>query len=179
MTSTASSARWLIWVYYEVALWGSPRIVTYGSSQLDDLPGSFVFESRIVFCGNVIPRRNDAFKAVLSRCDIFELSASQEEVVELMRRVAMAGYETLSPDDCLEVVDFIEQHGDDRAISLRLLEPSFRKVLYARSEGLDWRPLVLTQLKALGARKTRPGESTPRLKRFAHFIKPSNDSPTL
>ena len=41
-------------------------------SQLDDLPGSFMFESRLVFCANVIPRRNDAFKAVLSRCDIFE-----------------------------------------------------------------------------------------------------------
>ena len=135
------------------ALWGDPRIVTYGSSQLDDLPGSFIFESRLIFSGNVIPRRNDAFKAVLSRCDIFQLDASQEEVVELMRSIASAGYETLTPDDCLNVVDFIEQNGDDRAISLRLLEPSFRKVLYARSEGLDWRPLVMTQLTTLGAKE--------------------------
>jgi hypothetical protein len=135
------------------ALWGTPRIVTYGSSQLDDLPGSFTFESRIVFCANVVPRRNDAFKAVLSRCDIFQLSASQEEVVDLMRRVAMAGYACLTPDDCLAVVEFIEQNGDDRAISLRLLEPSFRKVIYARSEGLDWRPLVMTQLSTLGRKE--------------------------
>jgi len=135
------------------ALWGDPRIVTYGSSQLDDLPGSFIFESRLIFSGNVIPRRNDAFKAVLSRCDIFELNASQEEVIELMRRVASAGYETLTPDDCLEVVDFIEQNADDRAISMRLLEPSFRKLIYARSEGLEWRPLVMTQLKTLGRKE--------------------------
>jgi hypothetical protein len=135
------------------ALWGNPRIVTYGSSQLDDLPGSFTFESRLVFCANVVPKRNDAFKAVLSRCDIFELSASQEEVVELMRRVATAGYDSLTPDDCLAVVDFIEQYGDERAISLRLLEPSFRKVLYARSEGLDWRLLVLAQLRTLGRKE--------------------------
>ena len=135
------------------ALWGDPRIVTYGSSQLDDLPGSFIFESRLIFSGNVIPRRNDAFKAVLSRCDIFQLDATQEEVVELMRSIASAGYETLTPDDCLDVVDFIEQNGDDRAISLRLLEPSFRKVIYARSEGLDWRPLVMTQLKTLGRKE--------------------------
>ena len=107
------------------ALWGDPRVVTYGSSQLDELPGSFIFESRLIFSGNVIPRRNDAFKAVLSRCDIFQLDATQEEVVELMRSIASAGYETLTPDDCMEVVDFIEQNGDDRAISLRLLEPSF------------------------------------------------------
>ena len=153
------------------ALWGDPRVVTYGSSQLDDLPGSFIFESRLIFCGNVIPKRNDAFKAVLSRCDIFQLDATQEEVVELMRSISSAGYESLTPDDCLEVVDFIEQNGDDRAISLRLLEPSFRKVIYARSEGLDWRPLVMTQLKTLGARKTPHAGSTPRLRRFAHFTR--------
>jgi hypothetical protein len=135
------------------ATWGDPRIVTYGSSQLNDLPGSFLFESRVIFCGNVIPKRNDAFKAMLSRCDIFELNASQEEVLDLMRSVASAGYETLTPDDCLTVVDFIEQNGDDRAVSMRLLEPSFRKVIYARSEGLDWRPLVLTQLKTLGRKE--------------------------
>ncbi len=135
------------------SLWGDPRVVSYGSSQLDDLPGSFIFDSRLVFCANVIPKRNDAFKAVLSRCDIFQLDATQEEVVELMRSIASAGYETLTPDDCLDVVDFIEQNGDDGAISLRLLEPSFRKVIYARSEGLDWRPLVMTQLKTLGRKE--------------------------
>jgi hypothetical protein len=135
------------------ALWGAPRIVTYNSSQLDDLPASFIFESRIIFCANVIPKRNDAFKAVLSRCDIFELSATQEVVVDLMRSIALAGYETLTPSECSEVVDFFESHGDDRAISLRLLEPSFRKVLYARSEGLDWRALVLTQLRTWGRKQ--------------------------
>jgi hypothetical protein len=135
------------------ALWGTPRIVSYSSSQLDDLPASFVFESRIVFCANVVPKRNDAFKAVLSRVDIFSLEASREEVLELMRRIALAGIDSLSPDDCLEVVDFIERNGDDRALSMRLLEPSFKKVIYARSEGLDWRHLVLTQLKSLGRKE--------------------------
>jgi hypothetical protein len=135
------------------ALWGDPRIVTYGSSQLDDLPASFVFESRLIFAANVIPKKNDAFKAVLSRCDIFQLDASQEEVVDLMRQLASTGYVTLSPTECLEVVDFIERNADDRAVSLRLLEPSFRKVLYARSEGLDWRPLVLAQLQTLGRKE--------------------------
>jgi hypothetical protein len=135
------------------ALWGDPRVVCYGSSQLDEFPGSFIFESRLIFVANVIPKRNDAFKAVLSRCDIFELSATQEEVVDLMRRIASAGYETLTPEECLEVVDFIAQNGDVRAISLRLLEPSFKKVLYARLECLDWRPLVMTQLVTLGRKE--------------------------
>jgi hypothetical protein len=135
------------------ALWGSPRVVTYGSSQLDDLPGSFVFDSRLIFCANVIPKRNDAFKAVFSRCDIFELNATQEEVLELMRRVASKGYESLRLTECLDVVEFIEANGDDRSISMRLLEPSFRRLIYARQEGLDWRPLVLTQLRTLGRKQ--------------------------
>jgi hypothetical protein len=127
--------------------------VSYGSSQLDDLPASFIFESRVIFAANVIPRKNDAFKAVLSRCDTFQLDATQEEVIDLMRSIAARGYESLSPAECAQVVDYIEQNGDDRAISLRLLEPSFRKVIYAHQEGLDWRPLVATQLKSLGRKQ--------------------------
>ena len=69
---------------------------------------------------------------------------------------------------------FIEQYADDRAISLRLLEPSFRKVIYARSESLDWRPLVLNQLKSLGARKTRHEGLTPRHRRSARCIRQSS-----
>ena len=95
-----------------------------------------------------------------------------------MRRIASAGYETLTPDDCLEVVDFIEKNGDDRAISMRLLEPSFRKVIYARSEGLDWRPLVMTQLRPSDARKTRPAASTPGQTRYDCSIRRSSSSPT-
>jgi hypothetical protein len=70
-----------------------------------------------------------------------------------MRSIARAGHETLAPADCQEVVDFIEANADERAISLRLLGPSFRKVIYARSEGLDWRPLVMTQLRTLGRKE--------------------------
>ena len=88
------------------ALWGSPRIVTYGSSQMpSDLPPSFEFTSRCVFAANVIPSKNDAFKAVLSRCDIYELSATNEEVLELMRAVSAKGFHGLTPEDCAMVID--------------------------------------------------------------------------
>jgi hypothetical protein len=83
----------------------------------------------------------------------FELNATQDEIIDLMRSIARAGYETLSPGDCFAVVEFIEQNADDAAISLRLLEPSFRKLIFARSEGLDWRPLVQTQLRTLGRKE--------------------------
>ena len=142
------------------ALWGSPRIVTYGSSQLpSDLPPNFEFTSRCIFAANVIPSKNDAFKAVLSRCDIYELSATNEAVLELMRCVSANGFHGLTPDDCSMVIDFISENSEDRQLSMRLLGPSLRKLVYARGEGLDWRPLVKSQLQTLG----RKQQATKRL----------------
>ena len=51
----------------------------------------FEFTSRCIFAANVIPGKNDAFRAVLIRCDIFELSATNEEVLDLMRCVSPQG----------------------------------------------------------------------------------------
>ncbi len=133
------------------ALWGSPRVVTYGSSQMpDNLPSSFEFSSRCIFAANVIPQKNDAFKAVLSRCDIFQLEATNEEVIEMMRNIAAKGFHGITPNEAETVIDFIADHAQDRQLSLRLLGPSLRKMSYARQEGVDWRPLVESQLQSLG-----------------------------
>jgi hypothetical protein len=136
------------------ALWGSPRIVTYGSSQLPgDLPSSFEFTSRCIFAANVIPKRNDAFKAVLSRCDLFELEGSNFDVISMMRSLASNGFQNVTPDEAATVIDYIEEHCTEKQISMRLLGPAMRKFNYARVEGIDWRPMVLSQLLALGQRK--------------------------
>lgn len=143
------------------ALWGNPRVVTYNSSssQMADLPASFEFTSQCIFAANVVPKKNDAFKAVLSRCDIFELSATNEEVVEMMRGISANGFHGLTPDDCAMVIDYIAENSEDRQLSMRLLGPSLRKLTYSRSEGLDWRPLVKSQLQTLGRRN----DATKRL----------------
>ena len=133
------------------ALWGSPRIVTYGSSQLPEgLPCSFETTARFVFAANIIPKKNAAFQAVLSRCDIFELSATNDEVVEMMRDLSANGFNGISPNQAAEVIDFISENSQDRQLSLRLLGPSLRKVSYSVMEKIDWRPLVLSQLQTLG-----------------------------
>ncbi|QDT24410.1 hypothetical protein [Gimesia chilikensis] len=134
------------------ALWGSPRIVTYNSSQLSNLPSSFEFTSRVIFAVNVIPK-NDAFKAVLSRCDQFELSATNGEVIEMMRNLSSEGFHGVTPDECVEVIDYIESNAEDRQLSLRLLGPSLRKLKYAHEEGIDWRPLIKSQLSSLGRKQ--------------------------
>jgi hypothetical protein len=132
------------------ALFGELRVVNYLSSQLDKgLPRQFIFESRVVFCVNTLPKKNPAFEAVLTQCDFVELSATNEELLELMRAIAERGYGPMSGDECLEVVDFIEQHAGDAGPSLRMLKPSFNRVLYACEEGIDWQPLVRAQLQAM------------------------------
>lgn len=136
------------------SLWGHPRIVTYGSSQLpSDLPTSFEFESRVIFSANIIPKKNDAFKAMVSRCDVFELTATNAEVTDLMRLVSEKGFHGVTPEDCNMVIDFIEENAEDQQLSMRLLGPSLRKLSYARSVGVDWRPLIKSQLQSLGRRK--------------------------
>lgn len=142
------------------ALWGQgERTVTYASSQVADIPSQFGFESRIIFCANVIPRKNEAFKAVLSRVDVFHLSATNEEILEQMRLLAGKGFNSLTADQCQEVVDFIDQSGGTRQLSVRLYEPSLRKVEYALRVGVDWRELVRCQLDQLGKHEMPSGDS--------------------
>lgn len=136
------------------ALWGTAgdRIVTYTSSALTGLPSSFPFTSRIIATANVVPTRNEAFKAVLSRIDTFTLSATNEEVVELLRTLARHGHDGLPPEVCGEVVEYIARVSGGRQLSVRVYEASLQKVKYARQSGgtADWRDLVRTQLDSLG-----------------------------
>jgi hypothetical protein len=135
------------------ALWEGDkghRLVNYNSSQLK-VPSSFRFTGRVIFAINTLPRQNHAFHAVLSRVDQFELSASNEEVLVMLRQLAAQGFEgQLTADECQEVVNFIAEFSMTRELSLRLLEPSLRKVLYAREAGVDWRQLVASQLHEIG-----------------------------
>jgi len=134
------------------ALWGQgQRVVTYTSSQLQGVPSSFEFTSRIVCTANVVPKRNEPFRAVLSRVDVFELTASNEDVLQLMRTMAEKGFEDLSAATCREVVEFVARVGGTRQLSMRLYEASLRKVIYALStDTADWQDLVRSQLDQLG-----------------------------
>jgi hypothetical protein len=126
------------------------------------MPSQFVFGGRMILCANTFPLRNPAFKAVLSRCDTFTLAADREEVIEQMRTLASRGFEKLTPDACLEVVDFLDQSAGTRPLSMRLYEPSLRKVIYAAAAGIDWRTLILCQLDELGDEDVVAGEKTSR-----------------
>lgn len=132
------------------ALWGQGmRIVTYSSSQLDGLPPRFEFNGQLIMCANSIPK-NEAFRAVLSRVDTFDLSLSTEEAIEQMKLLANAGYRSLPPSTCHKIVDFIAKSVGGRRLSMRIYEPSLRKVEYAVQNGIEWHDLVLSQLDQIG-----------------------------
>lgn len=145
------------------ALWGQgARIVTYTSSQLDGLPNRFAFDSKIIFCANTIPNRNQAFRAVLSRVDVFNLTANADELLELMRSLAARGHGRVSADQCLEVVEFIEQQAGSRQLSMRLYEQSIAKVTYALANKIDWKELVRSQLDQIGNSDVVPTMASSR-----------------
>ncbi len=98
----------------------------------------------------MVPKRNEPFRAVLSRVDVFELTASHEDVLELMRSMAERGHGKLPPAVCHEVIDFIARAGGNRQLSVRLFESSMKKVEYATGTGTDWQELVRSQLDQLG-----------------------------
>ncbi|MHB8971244.1 MAG: hypothetical protein ACYC4N_12425 [Pirellulaceae bacterium] len=135
------------------ALWGTPRVVTYNSSVLKDLPPRFETTSRFIFAVNVLPKKNSAFDAVLSRCVTYQLSATNQELLELMRSISAKGFRDLTSDDCQMVIDYIGDNCEDRTLSLRLLSPCLRMLTYARAEGLDWHTLVKSQLQTLGRKQ--------------------------
>lgn len=144
------------------ALWGTTegRIVTYSSTQLNGVPGSFEFDSKVIFTANTIPKRNEAFRAVLSRVDVFELVATNDEILEQMGVLAGGGFGSLDAATCRSVVDYIRTAGGNRQLSMRLYESSLRKVEYAVATGTDWRDLVRSQLDQLGS-KDRDGVPKP------------------
>ena len=80
----------------------------------------------MILISNTLPSaRNEAFKAVPTRVDLFELSASNKEA---MRNTAAKVYHNLNPADCETVIEFIAENSADRALSPRLLSPSLRKL---------------------------------------------------
>lgn len=142
------------------ALFGQPdRICTWNSSQLPpDLPCRFETQSRFIFCANQIPK-NPMMDAVLSRCLVYRMESSTSEIIEQFRVMTADGYPGCSADAAAEIVDFIEEHGSEKQLSMRLLTPAIRIYKFCTEQGKDWRPVVLAQLQNL----QRPASPTKRL----------------
>ena len=141
-------------------LFGQPdRIVTYSSSQLpNDLPSRFETRLRFIFCANQIPK-GPLMDAVLSRCLVYRMDLSNSEILQQFRVLSENGYPGCPSDASIQIVDFIEQHGSEKQLSMRLLTPAIRIYKFCSEQNLDWRPVLLAQLQNLG----RPASATKRM----------------
>jgi DNA polymerase III delta prime subunit len=88
------------------ALWGEgKRIIHYHSSSGKlEVPQSFIFESKIVWCVNELPKNMESVK---SRCFYHELEFSYGEKIKLMYEIAKI------QDIPFEIVDFIKESSDE------------------------------------------------------------------
>lgn len=88
------------------ALWGEgKRIIHYHSSSAKlEVPQSFLFESKIIWCVNELPKNMESVK---SRCFYHELKFSYGEKMKLMYEIA----KIQKIDFC--VVDFLKENSDE------------------------------------------------------------------
>jgi hypothetical protein len=130
------------------------RHVSYVTSVQFDAPPSFRFNSRIIIAANSVPK-SAAFKALASRCLVFHLEPSQQEILEQFQVLAARGFEDLTPDVCRMVVDHVAAHAS-RRLCMRLLIPILRTVAFACEKKIAWAPLVDAQLEELVASPNVP-----------------------
>ena len=101
----------------------------------------------------------EMFDAVLSRCLVYRMDMSNSEIIEQFRVMSADGYPGCPSESAAEIVDFIEEHGSDKQLSMRLLTPAVRIFKFCNEQNVDWRPVLLAQLQTL----SRPATPIKRL----------------
>jgi hypothetical protein len=88
------------------ALWGEgKRIVHYHSSSGKlEVPTSFIYEGKMVWCVNSLPKELESVK---SRCFFYELKFTYAEKIKLLYEIAKL------QEIPLEIVDFIKENSDE------------------------------------------------------------------
>jgi hypothetical protein len=95
------------------SLWGEgKRVVNYSSSSGRlKVPNSFIFNSKIVWCVNDLPKGTEA---VVSRCFFHTIKFNYKEKIELLYEIAKIKKMPL------ELIDFIKENSDELTPSLDL-----------------------------------------------------------
>jgi hypothetical protein len=136
---------------------GQARTVTYTTK---DERKSFEFTGGIIAISNLPLGRDPLADAVASRVARLEHEPSDEMIAAFMRAKALKGFEDVTPEECLEVVEFVvaETRAGDYRLDLRAMVKAwqdYRLDLHGKALR-SWRDLVRSSLKRL------VGEDRPR-----------------
>jgi hypothetical protein len=129
------------------------RVISWDTSKgKQDLPNSFVFNSRVIFCLNSIPNDN-GFKAIMSRADKVTVWFDYNKILELMKaiatkeRIIKTEKETivLSTEERKQIVEWIIKNSDASVENFDLRTQYKIENYYAFSKD-RWQQLALEML---------------------------------
>jgi hypothetical protein len=150
------------------ACWGQERdgrmhrLLTW---HCKNAPPPFQFEGGVIILSNRPLQDLPELQAVATRLNPVELHVSDREVAALMRSIALEGHrhgtETLTPDQCGEVAEFVIREAQEagRRLDVRMLKNSFQDRLQFESGDrvVHWHDLVRSRLQGRAAVARREG----------------------
>ena len=139
---------------------GKPRTVTYVTK---DERKEFQFSGGIIAISNVPLSRDPLADAVASRVVLLEHEPSDEMLAAFMRDRAAHGYEDMTPEECLAVVEFViaETRACDYRLDLRYMKKAWQDYRMDK-HGLalrPWKELVRSSLKRVVTPEQAVGRS--------------------
>ena len=142
---------------------GKPRTVTYVTK---DERKQFEFSGGIIAVSNVPLNRDPLADAVASRVVLLEHEPSDEMLGAFMRDRASHGFEDMTPDECLAVVEFVitETRACDYRLDLRYMKKAWQDYRLDK-HGFALRPwteLVRSSLKRVVTPEQAAGRSTAK-----------------
>ena len=127
---------------------GKPRKVTYKSK---DKQEDVDFSGGIIAISNVALRHDPLARAFGSRVVVLEHEPTDKEIAAFMLHLAARGYEDMSPEECLEVAEFVIAESRDygQRLDLRHLTKAWQDFRQDRDgrTARPWQELVRTSLQ--------------------------------
>ena len=136
---------------------GQPRIVRYKSKDKEE---TINFTGTVIAISNVPLRCDPLARALGSRIVMLEHEPTDDEMAAFIRHLSADGANDLSPDECLEVAEFVisETRENDLRLDLRHLRKGwqdYRQVKHKRAKTC-WQDLVRTSLLKLAREMLMP-----------------------
>ena len=136
---------------------GEVRIVRYKSKDKDE---TINFTGTIIAISNVPLRCDPLARALGSRIVVLEHEPTDDEMAAFIRHLAADGFADLSPDECLEVAEFVisETREHDLRLDLRHLTKGWQDYRQAKHKRAKtcWQDLVRTSLLKLAREPVMP-----------------------
>lgn len=136
---------------------GQPRVVTYKSKDREE---KVLFSGSIIAISNIPLRCDPLARALGSRVVMLEHEPTDDEIAEFMRHLASHGHADLSPDECLEVVEFViaETRQFDLRLDLRHVQKAWQDYRQHRDgqSQTSWKDLIRTSLQKVAVEPVIP-----------------------